>query len=481
MAATILAEVLDLLGVNTLRQMVYESFVHNDPLGSRMMFSSDGVRGSRWVQWYRASNASASTHSFYADFTSSAATWDKWEGFLTAIKRGDQINMVVDEALGIGDQGWDPRVQKQKAIIDAIAKLWRQYLVNGTTYTAAIGATLTGMGLTAVEASPRLFDFDDVHPQDGVTFGTTVGTFKWVQASLALSYKAHGDSYFGPAQTMSAANRFRVPLYSGLDASNTPNPSKWIRSTWTYATLAATGNFTGDVTVAAECVTFTPSVQPTGMIQNLHPRLAYYSDLTGAATAAGTGSVGNGPAGGGPMNRKNMSWLRDTLLDMSDRDPSRCAILAPRMLITGTLEGLVTHLGHGVDPVMFMGSALNNGFAYGDMPVFDNEFIPTNLTSPDGTRTDLTQVVGVVLGGDNYHIKTTSVMGNPNIMEQTSRQMSGAIAEGDGTATGTSVPFQYYEKSAGDNLNVNMRGFMFMEGVASNLSDVATISHVYNQ
>jgi len=480
-AATLLAEVLDLVGTNTFRQMVYESFVHGDPLGARMPFSSEGVKGSQWVQWYRASNASASTHSFYADFASSAATWDKYNGFLTAIKRGDTLNEVVDVALGVGDVGFNSVVQKRKAIIDAIAKLYREYLVTGTTYTSAIGATLTGMGLTAIEASPRLFDFADVHPQDGVTLGTTVGTFKWVQGTLALSYKAPGDDYFGPAQTMSASSRFRIPLYSGLDSSNTPNPSKWIRSTWTYATLAATGNFTGDTAVAAECVTFTPAVQPTGMIQNLHPRLSVYSDLSGAATAAGTGSVTNGPAAGGPANRKNLSWLRDELLDMSNDDPSRCAILAPPNLILGTLEGLVTHLGHGVDPVMFMGSALNQGFSYGDMPVFKNRFIPTNLASADASRDDLTSIIGVVLGVDNYHIKTTSVMGNSTIMDQTSNRVSGAIAEGDGTSTGTSIPVQYYEKSAGDNLNTNMRGFMFLEGVAKNLSDVAAITHVYNQ
>jgi len=496
MAATTLAQSLSLIGDKQLMEILYESFVHPDPFAGLMPVMSD-IKGAYWKQKYRASNGSAAALGFYGTKTPSAVTFDEYQAFLNRINRGDQYNMLV-QSQGTGDQGFDDKLEKIKGIFDSLALLMREYEIDGQPATAAIGATLLALfgASSSVEVGPRNFDsFAYVHPQDGTTTVATYGRFKWTNASAALQYMAPGDTQWGPAQTISSTNRFRVPLFSGGTTGNA-NPAKWIRVTLDdgtsdpTATIIAAGNYTSTAATADECVTFTPTLQPTGIWPQIHPRQCAYADLTGVASSSYTTSASTGPSSGGVVNRKNMSWLRKRLLDASNNDVRRCAILAPENLITGTLEGLLTHIGRGVDPMFFMGTALNNGMGYGGIPVFDNQWIPTNLTSPDGSATDLTAVVGVVLaspgdeGGDRIpsgvHMKTLDYTADIN-MSQRSNVISGSTATGDGTPGGTPLPVRYAEQlNASTNDLVDLYGDVIMEMVVP-FNAAAAITHVANQ
>jgi hypothetical protein len=461
-------------------EILYEAFVQPDPFAARMPVMSD-IKGTYWKQKYRASNAAGAALGFYGTKTPSAVTFDEFQAFLNRINRGDQYNMLV-QAQGTGDQGFDDKVEKIKGIFDALALLMREYEINGQPATSAIGATLQALlGASAtVELGPRNFNsFAQVHPQDGTTTVDTYGRFKWVNASAALSYMAPGDTEFGPAQTISATNYYRVPLFSGGTTGNA-NPAKWIRVTLDpVATILAAGNYTSTAATPLECVTFTPSLQPTGLWTQIHPRQMVYGDLTGAATSSYVTANSVGPVSGGVVNRKNLSWLRKRLLHASNNNPSRCAILAPENLITGTMEGLITHIGQGVNPTFFMGSELNDGWTYGSIPVFDNAFIPTDLESADGTG-DLTAVVGVVLGEDAVHMKTLDYTGDVN-MSQRSNVISGGTATGDGTPGGTPMPIRYAEQiNASTNDLVDLYGDVIMEMVVP-FNATAAITHVANQ
>jgi hypothetical protein len=480
MAATTLAQTISLVGDKLLMEILYEAFVQPDPFAARMTTKSD-IAGMYWKEKYRASNASAAGLGFYGTKTPSAVTFDEFQAFLSRINRGDQYNMLV-QAQGTGDQGFNDKVEKIRGIFDALALLMREYEISGQPATSVIGATLQALlGASAtVELGPRNFyNFAQVHPQDGTTVVDTYGRFRWVNASAALSYMAPGDTEWGPAQTVSTSNWYRIPLFSGGTTGN-KNPAKWIRVTLDpVATILAAGNYTSTAATALETVVFTPSLQPTGIWTQIHPQQSVYGDLTGAATDAGITADSTGPVSGSVVNRKNLSWLRKRLLFASNNDPSRCAILAPENLITGTMEGLVTHLGHGVDPIWFMGSELNSGFSYGNIAVLDNAWVPTNLTSSDGT-TDLTAVVGVVLGDDATHMKTLDYTGDMN-MSQRSNVISGGTATGDGTPGGTPMPIRYAEQiNASTNDLVDLYGDVIMEMVVP-FNCAAAITHVANQ
>jgi hypothetical protein len=368
-----------------------------------------------------------------------------------------------------------------------LSKAFREHLVVGepaknnatsATGTGAIGATLQALlGADAVvEAGPRTFDFDDVHPQNA-TPTSTQGSFKWTLATTSLQYKAPGDSYYGPAQVISASNYYRVPLFSGLDSSNNPNPTKWIRVTLDpVATILAQANYESDTT-AAKVVTFTPTTTPTGWYRQVSPIQQVFGDLTGAAAEVGTTATGNGPAGGYSANRANLSWMIQRLLDASNDDPSRCAILAPDSLIIH-LEGLITSLGQGAPTTMFMGQELDV-LSFRRVPILRNNFLPQDLTSRDGNRSDLTCMMGVCLGEDNAHYEWSVPSGDVTA-EQQSDVVSGAQAMNDGTPDGTSIPVYYEEKrSASTNLKVDQTGLMIYEPVAK-LQDLCVVTELFN-
>jgi len=342
--------------------------------------------------------------------------------------------------------------------------------------------TLIGAN-AVVEEGPRLFDFDDVHKQDG-TVDTTLGGFKFTTASNSMQYKAPGSSYFGPAVVISATTRFKVPLFSGIDSSNNPDPSKWVRLTIQsgaeLTTFLASGNYESDTT-AAKGLTFTPSNEPTGWYRQVSPRQVIFGDLTGAQTEAGTALTSNGPASGQSLSREALTWMKQKLLDASGGDASRCAILMPDNLINHT-EGLVTNLGGGVNPVAFMGTQLN-ALSYGGIPILRNEFLPTNLLAAGdtaGSTGTLTCAMGVCLGQSNAHYKFAPASNSDLTAGETSGNMSGGVAEGDGTVSGTPIPVNYYEKrNASSNLKVDQVGTVFFEPVAK-LQDLCMVTGLVN-
>lgn len=481
MAATTLATSLSLIKDTVLQELVFEFFVKADPLIGRMPMVSRPGGGYRWRQEFVATSDAATDAAFYDTLSATAMTVAEYDGFLNFLYKMDTRNFLID-AHGEGQQGRSDRLTKKKNIIAEMSRLLRQRMVTGEPAGSggAIGATLQALlGASAtVEEGPRLFEFDDVHGSGGVS--TTLGGFKWLNAGQTLQYKAPGDSYFGPKVVIDANNFYRVPLYSGLDSSNNPNPAKWCWVTCDpVATIMAAGDYESDTT-AAKGITFTPSKQMTGLRRLCSPRQQVYYDLTGAQSAAGTTQVGNGPAAGGPVNLENMAWLRNRLLDRSNNDPSRCAIIVPEN-VEIHLENLLGHAGRGGDPMMWMGSELSGVLRYGNIPIFRNEFIPTNLTSRDGSRTDLTMVMGTVLGEDNFHLKYM-----PLSQEITNNQVSDvmgdmASAAGDGTPGGSAVPIHYEEQRAAANTQiVNQKGMMVVEPTAGGVADVSVITHVYN-
>ena len=106
-------------------------------------------------------------------------------------------------------------------------------------------------------------------------------------------------------------------------------------------------------------------------------------------------------------------------------------------------------------------------------------WIPTDLTASDGT-TNLTAVVGVVLGDDATHMKTLDYTGDIN-MSQRSNVISGGTATGDGTPGGTPMPVRYAEQlNASTNDLVDLYGDVIMEMVVP-FNAAAAITHVANQ
>lgn len=487
MAATSLATMLDGVKDTELRELILEFFVKADPVVGRCpaILAPDGYR---WTQPFVATSDAAAAAGIWDTFTASAFTRSSYQYFLNMIYRMDQRNTAFS-ALDAGQQGRDDRLDKKTVIMAELGKLFRNYMIMGEpawdTATAgygAVGATLAALlGASAtVEAGPRCFDFDDVHQQaGGVT--ATVGSFKWTNASDSLQYKAPGDSYFGPAQVISATNRHKVALFSGIDSSNNPNPTKWCRVTIAsgseLTTLLASGNYESDGT-AAQGVSFTPTNQPTGWYRQVSPRQTVYPDLTGALDEAGTTACGNGPASGSPLNREALTWMKQKLLDASGGDPSRCAILMSDTLLNHA-EGLLGSLGQGVNPVMFMGTQLNT-LSYGGIPLLRNEFLPTTLSPADGSRSDLTAALGVCLGSGNAHYKFKPPVNSDITAGETSGNMSGGVAVGDGTFSGTPVPVDYYEKrNASSNLIVDQVGVALYEPVAK-LQDLCMVTGLVN-
>ena len=140
MAATTLAQTLNLVGDKLLMEILYDAFVQPDPFAGRMPVMSD-IAGTYWKQKYRASNAAAAGLGFYGTKTKSAVTFGDYQAFLSRINRGDDYNMLV-QAQGTGDQGFNDKVEKIRGIFDSLALLMREYEVSGQPATSAIGAGL---------------------------------------------------------------------------------------------------------------------------------------------------------------------------------------------------------------------------------------------------------------------------------------------------------------------------------------------------
>lgn len=481
MPATTLATSMDLIKDTTLAELIYEFFVKPDPAIARVpMITPPG--GYQWKQEYIATESAATAFSHYDTFAATAFTVNEYEAFMSGIGKMDQRNRAVT-ALGEGpNQGRQDRMTKKVMIISALAKLWREYVYTGEPVTVAVGGNLAAViGANAtIELGPRNTEFDNVHVQGGgVT--TSEGLIQWNLAAQTLSYQAFGDTQYGPPVVISASNHFRVPLWSGGKVAASKNEPKFIRISIAAADLAAllaAGNFVPTAGVAADVLTFTPVKQMTGLYRQISPMQQCYHDLSGIPAESGISTNMNGPATGGSLNRENLTKMTQWLMDASNDDPSRCAIFMTDNLLNRA-EGLVTSLGHGASTDMFLGSELD-ALRYKRIAFLRNQWLPTDLTSRDGTRDDLTLAMGVVFGPENAHVKYQTLSPDEinSIVADFSAGTSTAI--GDGTPTGTPIPLTYWEDIYNPaQLTVNQIGHMMGEPVAR-LQDLCAVTHLFN-
>jgi hypothetical protein len=481
MPATTLATSMALIKDTTLAMLIEEFFVKPDPAIARVpMLTPPG--GYQWTQEYVATDTAATAFGHWDTFAATAFTVSEYNAFLSGISKMDQRNRALS-ALGEGpDQGRQDRAQKKLMIIKALSELWREYVYTGEPVTVAVGGNLAAViGANAtIELGPRNTQFQNVHAiGGGVT--TSEGLIRWVNATQSLSFMAFGDTQYGPPVVIDASNHHRVPLWSGGGTAASKNEPKWIRVSIAAADLAAllaSGNFTPTAGVAADVLTFTPTKQMTGLYRQISPMQQCYHDLSGIAAANGISTSMNGPAAGGSLNRENMTKIKQWLLDASNDDPSKCAIFMSDNLINRA-EGLISSLGHGSETAMFLGSEFH-GLTYQQIPIIRNQWLPINLTSRDGTRTDLTMAMGVVFGSDAAHLKYQTLA--PDVINDTLADVSTGMvtAVGDGTPAGTPIPVSYWETPYNSTqLVINQIGHMLGEPVAG-LKDLCAVTHLFN-
>jgi hypothetical protein len=484
MPRTTVATSLSLIKDTTLAMLIEKFFVQPDPAIARvpMLWAPPGYQ---WVQEYVSSETAATAFSHFDTFAATAFTVSEYTAYLSGLAKMDQRNRAMS-ALGEGpNQGRQDRLTKKKMIIKALAELWREYVYTGEPVTVAVGGNLAAViGANAtIELGPRKVTFTDVHQFAGAT-STTEGLIRWNLAAQTLEYQAPGDTQYGPPVVVTAANNFRLTLWSGGGVAASKNEPKWIRVSIADTELAAllvSGNFTPTAGVAADVLTYTPTKQMTGFYRQITPMQQCYHDLSGTPPASGISVGTNGPPAGGSLNRENLTWMKQRLLDASNEQPSQCAIFMSDNLMNRA-EGLITSLGHGSETVRFLGSDLHT-LQYQGIPILRNQWLPTNLTSRDGTRTDLTLAMGVCFGESDdggAHVKYRTMPGDVvnEVLADGSFDMTRAV--GDGTPQGTMVPVSYWETPySSTQLDVNQIGHMMGEPVA-HIQDLCAVTHLFN-
>ena len=480
MATTTLATMLDLIKDTTLRMMVDEFFVQPDPATARIPMTI-APPGFEWKQEYTTAHTPATVFSHYDTMVPFGFETNSYTAFMSGILKQDQRNKAIS-SLGEGQQGRVDRLKKKQMIIKSMSELWREYLYTGEPSTVVAGAALLAVvGANVVwELGPRTVEFENVH-RFAAAVTTTEGLIRWNNGNQTLEYLAPGDTQYGPPVVITAANHFRVTLWSGGSTAASKNEPRWIRISIAAAELAAllvSGNFVPVAGIAGDVLTFTPSKQMTGLYRQISPAMQVYHDLSGRPPASGISTAVNGPAAGGSLNREALSWLTQRLLDASNNNPSQCAVfLSDDLMIRA--EGLLPALGKGANPVFFMGSAIN-ALSYRGIPFLRNEHLPTDLDSRDGTRDDLTLMMGACFGTENAHIKYQTIGADPGNEIVADLQTGVVTAMGDGTPTGSPIPLTYWEDTYNPNqLVMNQQAHMMGEPVAM-LQDLCAVTHLNN-
>lgn len=459
MAATTLTTSLELIRDYRLRVLMYNYFIQSDPFGAMIPFIQTNG-GYSWTQPYTSEPGEATNGSISSTLAASAFTSSEQSRFLNLIYKMDQRNYALS-TMREGDGGHSDHDTKQAHIFAGLSKGYRHNLMEGAPATVAIGATLAALfgADAAVEQGFNLFTFADVH--DSSTTAKR-GKFNWVQATATLSYKAPGDDEYGEGVVISTDNYFRVPLYSGGSVAGSKNYNKFVYVTVTPATILASGNYTSSDT-ALTTVTFTPALAATGLYYQVTPERNRNWDLS---TSDGC------PNEGGPLTREALTWMKMKLLDASNDQPSRVALICNDNLYNYA-EGMLASLGTGVSPFDFMGTKLN-ALNYGGMGIFRNPWIRQTISSRNGAESNLTYMIGVVMGSDHTHVKYNTFAQEPT-MQQMVNVKSGAVPD-DETLNGKPLPIQYWEdRSAANQLTTNMIGLMLFEPVAARFDSLAMI------
>jgi hypothetical protein len=451
MAMTTFATSLSLIEDKVLGTLISEYVVRPDPVAALIPMVTAPSMKFRQKLMSEPTGAQASRYD--TAFAPSAFTEYEYEAFLTYLVKSDS-RLKQMESAPVGDAGVSDRLTKKRVIIAALSKLYREYLLVGQPAGVTIGADLTTLGITAIEPGPRQCTFEDANGAAAVA--TSYGSFTWVNASKTLTYKAPGDTGYGTGVVLSATNFHRVPVYSA-------NVGKWVYVTVVWATIGGAGNFASAGTDAT-CVKYTPSLQPTGLINQINPALRMFGNL----------SATNPTATGDALSQKNLTWLVGKLLDGSNGDASRCIVLCPENAWLAC-SVLVTGLGGGTSAVEFMGQRFNS-LNFGGVPILKNAFVEDNRTAANTTTTGLCDVAGLVLGTDKAHVRYAAA--SDVVDNQLSDHSGNQVAVGDGTGSGASLPIQYFETMPGTSNLIYMVGDMTVEPVFGSIQSGAILTDV---
>jgi hypothetical protein len=461
MTMTTFSTARDLAKDFVIQELIRNWFVKPDPIVARIpMLPASGMQ---WIQEVTSEPTGAARKAYGGAMTASAFTWASYKAFLSQIYKRDDF-LMVEAAAPIGQGGHNPHDVKMSQIWGGIAKLFRQDLLLGqpstTTQSVAVAALLGA--LAGVEAGPRMFDVEDVHFNVGGSVTAQTGYLKWTAATKSMQFKAPGDASYGTEITFGATNYWRVPIPSA-------DGLRWVYVSGTWATLNAAGN-------VEDTITFTPSLQATGLGIQCHPDNRNFGNLSKKGTWSSGYTTCAPTATGDALSQTNLSWLKKRLLNASGGDPSRCVIVMSEDEILKA-EVLIAAWGAGGNrSVEFMGTEFN-GLSYGGIPIIDNPFIPHTDSAMNGTGANLTKVYGLVLGQDHCHCRYLQLGSELAAGVSANRQMGG-VAQ-DGTPGGTPIPMYYRE--IGENGSTEshiMVGSLTYEPVAKAMDSVFILDNI---
>jgi len=463
MAGTTLAEVVKEIGDYVARELLWELFVEPDPLFARIpLVATPG--GLTYTQRYKEEVQSAVGMAVRDSFTLSAMRTGEYKSFVRFIGSADDSADLVRDA-GIGQQGLDPKLNKKMGVLEAVSTKAREQMVAGDEATYAIGSNLTTLGITAVEpgGAGTLFDYEDIHDAAGVTAKNIA--FKWTAASKELQVKMPGDSAYGPAVTLSSTRYHRVPLFSG-GSSGDKNSAKWCYVTVTWSTISAASDFDSDTGgTSADYVVATPNKLPNGFLRKVHPDHRIFTNLE---------TTDSPPAAGGPLDQDNLTWLAQKLLDASNERPSNCAILVdPTLWISA--NAVVRALGMKAENITFLGQEIM-ALSFGGIPILRSSHMPTNISSPDGSVTNLRRVLGVVIGEQAAHMRYMDLGANNAALAAKVLRSRNTLIDAAGTQ---SLPIAYLERDAdSQKMLTYQQAIMAMDPVVARLDSLAMIDNV---
>ena len=468
MPATTLAELVTLAGSYKERVLLRNIFAETDPLAGLMPFVPKPA-GTDYIQPYENPAPTATSMAIRTAMTAQAMTSGKYTAHMHHHYRMDDDPLLADDT-NPGQQGVDARLQKKINILTSVSNKYRSDLQIGSECTLVIGANLQALfGVDyAIEVgcAGNIHSFTDMNTVAPLTLN--IG-FQWVTAADTIAVKIAPDTAYGPAVTLSATNRFKVPLYSG-GTTGAANYSRWVRATFTWVTINGAGNYDSDTGgLAADYAVSTPSLAPMGFLYKVNPKRIAFDNLVFDASGFGT----NPTAAGAAADQDNLTWLALQLQEASGGDLSRCIMLADTPLWLA-LSSVITGLGQKSESYRFMGRELLD-LNFGGIRVQRSPYLPTTL-SPNGAATTR-NLLGLVLGENKCHCKYSSIA--------TDRTLAGLVASLSGSnsaadpAGNHQLPIMYYETLySPTSLVANQFGVMSFNPECGSLDACAMVANL---